>query len=379
MRRFDAAAAARGREAYHPHFLPVLLILLALPAAAQTPPPAPPAATAPGAAPGAAAKAAPGAVPGSAAEEPAPVPEHYDDPWDAYQAGAWSQALQGFVDQQVERPEDPAAALNVGSAHYRLGEWAEAQQAFTEAALAADPALSEQAFYNLGNTAYRQGRLEEAVELYKKALELDPEDGDAKFNLEFVRDEIRRRHEEAQKRQQEQQQQKQQQEQSQDGQQDQQDQQDQQGQQEQQEPQDQQGQQGQQEQQQQAAGGGADRDQDGLPDATETGAQNPTDPDNPDSDGDGLADGQEDLNHNGRVDAGETDPNRADSDGDGTPDGAEAGAPQGAQGQQAAAEASPEGLTPEEAERYLQALEEMPPEQRVPRQPGRRARPAKDW
>lgn len=36
--------------------------------------------------------------------------------------------------------------------------------------------------------------------------------------------------------------------------------------------------------------------------------------------GDGLADGVEDKNKNGRVDAGETDPNVADSDGDGLRD-----------------------------------------------------------
>lgn len=37
-----------------------------------------------------------------------------------------------------------------------------------------------------------------------------------------------------------------------------------------------------------------------------------TDPLNADTDGDGLTDGEEDLNRNGRVDAGETDPNERD-------------------------------------------------------------------
>ena len=58
-----------------------------------------------------------------------------------------------------------------------------------------------------------------------------------------------------------------------------------------------------------------------------------TDPNNPDSDGDGLCDGAvavggvcaagEDLNGNGRIDAGETDPTLADTDGDGLSDGFE--------------------------------------------------------
>src|SRR5205085_3190750 len=48
-----------------------------------------------------------------------------------------------------------------------------------------------------------------------------------------------------------------------------------------------------------------------------------TSPVNPDSDGDGIPDGVEDANHNGRVDMGETDPLSRDSDGDGVPDGIE--------------------------------------------------------
>ncbi|MBW2731016.1 MAG: hypothetical protein JRH20_01415 [Deltaproteobacteria bacterium] len=57
---------------------------------------------------------------------------------------------------------------------------------------------------------------------------------------------------------------------------------------------------------------GADRDGDGLPDALEQ--QGCTDWDNPDSDGDGRWDGQEDENHNGRQDEGESDPCAPDID-----------------------------------------------------------------
>lgn len=51
-----------------------------------------------------------------------------------------------------------------------------------------------------------------------------------------------------------------------------------------------------------------------------------THPLNPDTDEDGLSDGQEDTNHNGRVDAGETDPGNGDTDGDGYDDGEEVNA-----------------------------------------------------
>ncbi len=66
-----------------------------------------------------------------------------------------------------------------------------------------------------------------------------------------------------------------------------------------------------------------DRDNDGLSDAQE--AAGCTDPDDADTDDDGIADGDEDANRNGVVDAGETDPCNADTDSDGIQDGTEIG------------------------------------------------------
>ena len=79
-----------------------------------------------------------------------------------------------------------------------------------------------------------------------------------------------------------------------------------------------------------------DTDNDGLPDVVEVSSQyrdGPTDPEDPDTDGDGLLDGQEDRNHNGRRDGndptdsasdwgrgGETDPTEQDTDGGGRDD-----------------------------------------------------------
>ncbi len=76
-----------------------------------------------------------------------------------------------------------------------------------------------------------------------------------------------------------------------------------------------------------------DSDGDGIPDELETHGSNQTDPNNPDTDGDGLCDGSksvagvceagEDKNNNGQIDEGESDPNNKDSDGGGVDDGTE--------------------------------------------------------
>ena len=54
-----------------------------------------------------------------------------------------------------------------------------------------------------------------------------------------------------------------------------------------------------------------DSDGDGLPDYLES--QGCTDPYDADTDDDGISDGVEDANHNGRVDPGELNPNIRDS------------------------------------------------------------------
>ncbi len=66
-----------------------------------------------------------------------------------------------------------------------------------------------------------------------------------------------------------------------------------------------------------------DRDGDGLPDSVEDASC--TDPDDADTDDDGISDGNEDLNNNGELNTGETDPCNADSDSDGIQDGTEIG------------------------------------------------------
>ncbi len=68
-------------------------------------------------------------------------------------------------------------------------------------------------------------------------------------------------------------------------------------------------------------GSSGDRDHDGLPDNIEEAG--PTDPDNPDTDSDGLLDGVEDANHNGVFDEGETNPVDDDTDNDFILDGKE--------------------------------------------------------
>lgn len=50
--------------------------------------------------------------------------------------------------------------------------------------------LSSDVYYNLGNAYYRSNMLGKSILNYERALRLDPENSDAKFNLEFVKSKL---------------------------------------------------------------------------------------------------------------------------------------------------------------------------------------------
>ncbi len=126
-----------------------------------------------------------------------------------YDSKKYDEAVKSFIDAQIESPENPKLKYNVANTHYKMRNYEEAVKNYQDvAATAQDIQLEEKSIYNIGNCMYRQGRLEEAVEYYKKALELDPNDQDAKYNLEFVREEIKKRINQAKQRENQQEQEK---------------------------------------------------------------------------------------------------------------------------------------------------------------------------
>jgi len=110
-------------------------------------------------------------------------------------------AIESYERASVDAPESPVIALNMGNAHFLKGEWNAAREYFEKAALrSTDLGLEAKAWYNMGNTAFRQAErqedsdlekslehYEEAVRFYRTALEKDPDLEDAAFNLEVTR------------------------------------------------------------------------------------------------------------------------------------------------------------------------------------------------
>jgi tetratricopeptide (TPR) repeat protein len=120
----------------------------------------------------------------------------------------YDEANNKYRDAEVSNPESPIVHFNIGDALYKKRKYEEALEAYQKAIQKSDDVqLQAQSYYNLGNTLYRLNKWPESLLAYQQALKLNPEDKDAKYNLEYVRAKIK---EHAQKQPQDQQQQQQQ-------------------------------------------------------------------------------------------------------------------------------------------------------------------------
>jgi tetratricopeptide (TPR) repeat protein len=109
-----------------------------------------------------------------------------------YERGLYQEALSKYQEALRKNPESPIIKFNSGNAQYKVKAFDEALEAFrATSSKAEDQRLRAQSYYNLGNTQYRKGSLQDAVESYKQALRLDPNDIDAKYNLEYVLKELK--------------------------------------------------------------------------------------------------------------------------------------------------------------------------------------------
>lgn len=103
----------------------------------------------------------------------------------------------GEYDKAVEKDKMNAVAqFNSGNASHQLKKYEEASKSYAAAAAAtSDQVLKAQALYNQGLSFIRQNKLPEAIEAFKKSLRLNPDDTDARENLQKALKELRQQQE----------------------------------------------------------------------------------------------------------------------------------------------------------------------------------------
>jgi len=85
----------------------------------------------------------------------------------AFRAGNYQGALQSFLDARKAGLDTPGLRYDLGATYYRLQRYPEAEREFQ--ALAPDPRWAPLAHYNLGLTAQRMGRPQQAMEYFGEA------------------------------------------------------------------------------------------------------------------------------------------------------------------------------------------------------------------
>jgi Ca-activated chloride channel family protein len=148
-----------------------------------------------------------------------------------YNDGKYDEALEGYSEAESLLPESDAVNFNKGAALYKKYEYEKAVGHFSKALTTNSPGLEAKATYNIGNSKYKLGKTleygeqeaaaklyREALDYYKRTIELNQEDEDAKFNHEFVEKELKALQEKQQQQQQQQQQQEKQEQEKQDSQ-----------------------------------------------------------------------------------------------------------------------------------------------------------------
>jgi len=123
-----------------------------------------------------------------------------------YQEKKYDQALTKYQDALLSDPENERLQFNVGNTFYQKKKFEEALKEYQKVIGTEELPLESQTYYNIGNALYRLNKLPESILAYQQALKINPDDMDAKYNLEYVRRKLKQ-NSEKQKTQQDQQQQ----------------------------------------------------------------------------------------------------------------------------------------------------------------------------
>mgnify|MGYP005848982755 CR=1 FL=1 len=103
-----------------------------------------------------------------------------------FEAGEYQAALEQYTAARLENPDLAEPYYNGGNTFYRQGELDRAELQLQQSVKRAGGDVSQEANYNLGNTYFQQQNWPKAIEAYKQSLRLNPDDWDAKHNLELA-------------------------------------------------------------------------------------------------------------------------------------------------------------------------------------------------
>lgn len=104
-----------------------------------------------------------------------------------FEQDKFEESLTKYQDALLDDPMNEKVIFNKGAALYKLKKYEETISELQKVVGSKDIQLSAKAWHNIGNAYFQQDQLQESIEAYKRALELNPDDYDTKYNLELAR------------------------------------------------------------------------------------------------------------------------------------------------------------------------------------------------
>jgi len=120
-----------------------------------------------------------------------------------YEKNSFSESEISYRKAIDKNKQSPDAVFNVGDALYKQDKFEEAGKQFVENISQTDDNLKKSSgYFNLGNSLLKANKLPESIEAYKNSLKLDPDRKEAKYNLSYAQDLLKKQKEQQKQQQQ---------------------------------------------------------------------------------------------------------------------------------------------------------------------------------
>jgi Ca-activated chloride channel homolog len=100
--------------------------------------------------------------------------------------GKYEDAEKAYLDAVGKAPDKPEILYNLGNSLIKQKKYDQGIQTLRQAVRNGDKAIQEHSRYNEGNALFSLGKFRESADTYIQTLRLNPNDKDAKHNLELA-------------------------------------------------------------------------------------------------------------------------------------------------------------------------------------------------
>ncbi len=116
-----------------------------------------------------------------------------------YEKNKYSDSEISYRKAADQNKNSPDAVFNTGDALYKQKKYEDAARQFIDnAKMNEDKNKKSAAMFNLGNSMLKANKLPESIDAYKGSLKLNPENREAKYNLAYAQDLLKKQQEQQQ-------------------------------------------------------------------------------------------------------------------------------------------------------------------------------------